>query len=271
MADRPCIPGEDLKGLWRALLPGTPFPVCGTPEVSNAMAEVASPTSLETSVSELERWETRYAVPDYAFGKEPNHFLASCKALLPRSGKALAVADGEGRNGVWLAEQGLDVVSIDFSPSAQKKARALAREREVDVDFRQVDVHAWDYPADAFDVVVEIFTQFSSPAERSKKWAGMRRALKSGGLLIVHGYTPKQLDYGTGGPTGNPPKPLYTRNAGKGVRRFSRGDIRRGGARDPRRHLARRHVGHDRPHGAEALSRRQRMPNWLARRSQNCR
>jgi SAM-dependent methyltransferase len=200
MADRPCIPGEDLRGLWRALLPGTPFPVCGTPELSNAVAEVLNPTSLETSLSELERWETRYAVPDYAFGKEPNHFLASCKALLPGSGKALAVADGEGRNGVWLAEQGLDVVSIDFSPSAQKKARALARERGVQVDFRQVDVHAWDYPADAFDVVVEIFTQFSSPAERAAKWAGMRRALKSGGLLIVHGYTPKQLDYGTGGP-----------------------------------------------------------------------
>ena len=152
------------------------------------------------SLSEYERWETRYAAPEYAFGKAPNYFLAACKAMLPRSGRALAVADGEGRNGVWLAEQGLDVVSIDFSPSAQKKARALARERGVDVDFRQVNVHAWDYPTAAFDAVVEIFTQFSSPAERAVKWAGMRRALKPGGLLIVLGYTPKQLDYGTGGP-----------------------------------------------------------------------
>ena len=152
------------------------------------------------SLSEYERWETRYAAPEYAFGKAPNYFLAACKSMLPRSGRALAVADGEGRNGVWLAEQGLDVVSIDFSPSAQKKARALARERGVDVDFRQVNVHAWDYPTAAFDAVVEIFTQFSSPAERAMKWAGMRRALKPGGLLIVLGYTPKQLDYGTGGP-----------------------------------------------------------------------
>ena len=141
--------------------------------------------------------------------RSPIIFSPPARRCLPRSGKALAVADGEGRNGVWLAEQGLDVVSIDFSPSAQKKARALARERGVDVDFRQVDVHAWDYPADAFDVVVEIFTQFSSPAERSAKWAGMRRALKSGGLLIVHGYTPKQLDYGTGGP--KELENLYTR------------------------------------------------------------
>jgi SAM-dependent methyltransferase len=161
------------------------------------------------SVNEYERWETRYAVPDYAFGKEPNYFLASCKPLLPRSGRALAVADGEGRNGVWLAGQGLDVVSIDFSPSAQKKARALAAERGVNVDFRQVDVHRWDYPQTAFDVVVEIFTQFSSSAERAFKWAGMRRALKPGGLLIVHGYTPKQLEYGTGGP--KEPENLYTR------------------------------------------------------------
>ncbi|MGH6670892.1 MAG: class I SAM-dependent methyltransferase [Xanthobacteraceae bacterium] len=152
------------------------------------------------SLNEYQRWEARYAVPEYAFGKEPNHFLASCRPLLPRSGKALAVADGEGRNGVWLAEQGLDVVSIDFSPSAQKKANALAVERGVHVDFWQTDVHKWDYPPDAFDVVAEVFTQFSSPAQRAVKWAGMRRALKPGSLLIVHGYTPKQLEYGTGGP-----------------------------------------------------------------------
>src|SRR5579863_7161822 len=113
-----------------------------------------SNTAVEEDVSEHERWQGRYSIPDYLFGKAPNYFLASCKALLPKSGRALAVADGEARNGVWLAEQGLDVVSLDFSPSAQKKARALARERGVEVDFRQVDVHGWDYPADAFDVVV---------------------------------------------------------------------------------------------------------------------
>jgi SAM-dependent methyltransferase len=161
------------------------------------------------SLSEYQRWEARYAVPEYAFGKEPNYFLASCKSLLPGRGRALAVADGEGRNGVWLAEQGLDVVSIDFSPSAQGKARALAAERGVNVTFLQTDVHKWDYPPAAFDVVAEIFTQFSTPAERALKWTGMRRALKSGGLLIVHGYTPKQLEYGTGGP--KELENLYTR------------------------------------------------------------
>jgi SAM-dependent methyltransferase len=155
------------------------------------------------------RWQSRYGAPEYLFGKAPNYFLASCKALLPKSGKVLAVADGEARNGVWLAEQGLDVVSIDFSEAAQAKAAALAKERGVKIALVHTDVHAWDYPLDAFDVVVEIFTQFSAPAERARKWAGMRRTLKAGGLLIVQGYTPKQLQYGTGGP--KEIENLYTR------------------------------------------------------------
>jgi SAM-dependent methyltransferase len=150
--------------------------------------------------NEYERWETRFGVADYVFGRAPNYFLAACKPLLPASGKALAVADGEGRNGVWLAEQGLDVLSIDFSPAAQQKAKALARDRGVKIAFEQADVHEWEYPDAVFDLVVEIFTQFSTPAERAKKWAGMRKALKVGGLMIIQGYTPKQLHYGTGGP-----------------------------------------------------------------------
>jgi SAM-dependent methyltransferase len=165
--------------------------------------------SLNDEINEYARWQARFATPDYAFGKEPNYFVRSCRKLLPPHGRALAVADGEGRNGVWLAEQGLDVVSLDFSPAAQSKARALAAERAVTANFVQADVHAWDYPQAAFDVVVEIFAQFSPPAERAIKWQGMRRALKSGGLLIIMGYTPKQLQYGTGGP--KQVEKLYTR------------------------------------------------------------
>ncbi len=162
-----------------------------------------------TQSPEYARWESRFAKPEYEFGKAPNDFLVRCKPLLPKSGKALAVADGEGRNGVWLAEQGLDVLSTDFSPAAQKKVQALAAERGVTIAVEQADVHAWPYPEAAFDVVVEIFTQFSTPAERPLKWAGMRRALKPGGLLILEGYTPKQLEYGTGGP--KQVEHLYTR------------------------------------------------------------
>src|SRR6516162_8166358 len=75
--------------------------------------------------------------------------------------------------------------------------------------FELVDVHNWNYSEAEFDVVVEIFTQFSSPAERALKWSGMKRSLKSGGLLIIQGYTPKQLEYGTGGP--KQIENLYTR------------------------------------------------------------
>jgi SAM-dependent methyltransferase len=163
-----------------------------------------------TDTTELQHWQDRYSTPDYRFGKEPAEFLVRCRPLLPRTGKVLAVADGEGRNGVWLARQGLEVLSIDFSPAAQAKARALAAEYQVAITFVEADIHAWPYPEDAFDVVVEIFTQFSAPADRARKWAGMRRALRRGGLLIVEGYTPKQLDYGTGGP--KQVEHLYTRD-----------------------------------------------------------
>lgn len=161
-------------------------------------------------VSELDRWEKRYATPDYIFGEGPNYFLSSCKSLLPKSGKALAIADGEGRNGVWLAEQGLDVLSLDFSPNAQKKVAQLAKARNVKLTIECADVHHWSYPANHFDVVVEIFTQFSTPEERPLKWSGMAKTLKPGGLLILQGYTPKQLDYGTGGP--KEVDHLYTRD-----------------------------------------------------------
>lgn len=151
-------------------------------------------------MSEHDIWETRFGGTDFIFGKQPNHFLASCKPLLPGSGRALAIADGEGRNGVWLAEQGLDVVSLDFSRAAQVKAVLLAKERGVEIALIKADVEAWEYPANAFDVVVDIFSQFSSPAGRAAKWHGVIRTLKPNGLLIVQGYTPKQLEYGTGGP-----------------------------------------------------------------------
>jgi SAM-dependent methyltransferase len=160
-------------------------------------------------MSEHATWESRYGRPEFIFGKEPNYFLESCKPLLPKSGKALAIADGEGRNGVWLAERGLDVVALDFSEAAQIKAAQLAKERRVGIELIRADVQAWDYPASTFDVVIDIFTQFSSPAGRAEKWRCVLRTLKPNGLVIVQGYTPKQLEYGTGGPKNV--ENLYTR------------------------------------------------------------
>ncbi|MBV8744544.1 MAG: class I SAM-dependent methyltransferase [Xanthobacteraceae bacterium] len=152
-------------------------------------------------MNELARWEARFSAPDFVFGTEPNEFLRSQAHLLPHSGKALAVADGEGRNGVWLAQQGLNVLAIDFSPAAQGKARSLAQKRNVSLRIECVDVIAWDYPESEFDVVAAIFIQFANPTERQRIFAGIRRALKPGGLLLMQGYRPEQLNYKTGGPS----------------------------------------------------------------------
>ena len=202
-------------------------------------------------MNEYERWQDRFSGPDYAFGKEPNYFLKSCKQLLPRSGRALAVADGEGRNGVWLAEQGLNVLSIDFSPLAQAKARALAVERDMSVDFEIADVHGWNYPESEFDVVVEIFTQFSSPNERRAKWTGIRQTLNPGGLLILQGYTPKQIEYATGGP--KQIQNLYTREMlEEAFADFDDLRITEERTRDSRRNIACRDVCSNRTDGAQA-------------------
>lgn len=160
-------------------------------------------------MSEFERWEARFSVPEYLFGTEPNEFLRANAHLLPARGKALAVADGEGRNGVWLAEQGLDVLSVDFSPKAQAKAQALAKSRGVTLCTERVDLITWSWPTAAFDVVAAIFIQFATPDERKPIFAGIREALKPGGLLLMQGYRPEQLAYKTGGPSQI--ENLYTR------------------------------------------------------------
>jgi SAM-dependent methyltransferase len=160
-------------------------------------------------MSELERWESRFAAPDYHFGTAPNAFLRSQAHRLRAGQKALALADGEGRNGVWLAEQGLDVLSLDFSPNALKKARALAAARGVNLRIELMDLAQWEWPAGAFDVIAAIFIQFADPPFREKIFAGMKRALKPGGLLLMQGYRPEQLNYRTGGPS--QVENLYTR------------------------------------------------------------
>lgn len=151
-------------------------------------------------MSELERWETRFRPPGYLFGKEPNAFLKAQAHRLHAGQTALSVADGEGRNGVWLAEQGLDVLAIDFSATALAKARALAQERGVRLRTEVADLTTWSWPSDAYDVIAAIFTQVAFPAERREFFANLKRALKPGGLLLMQGYRPEQLAYRTGGP-----------------------------------------------------------------------
>ncbi|MBN9333129.1 class I SAM-dependent methyltransferase [Devosia sp.] len=145
-------------------------------------------------------WDDRYSRDEYVFGEAPNAFLASQAAHLPSSGKALAIADGEGRNGVWLAEQGLDVLSVDASPVGLEKAQRLAEKRGVPLETRLLDISAYDWPAESFDVVAGIFFQFAGPDLRDAIFAGIIRTLRPGGVLILQGYGPRQLEYRTGGP-----------------------------------------------------------------------
>ena len=145
-------------------------------------------------------WDERYATAGYLFGKRPAQFLVDQKANLEHEARALAVADGEGRNSVYMAEQGLDVVAMDGSPVAVEKAKKLAAERGVAVDFRVADIFAWDWKPEAYDLVVAIFIQFMGPADRKRVFEGMVRTLRPGGTLLLHGYGPEQLAYGTGGP-----------------------------------------------------------------------
>lgn len=150
---------------------------------------------------QLERWNHRFSsAGGYLFGKAPNAFLASQRERLRPGMRALSVADGEGRNSVWLAKQGLDVTAFDFSPVAVEKARALAKEAGVAVDHRVCDIFRWDWDAARYDLLVGIFFQFLTPPQRAEVFAGMRRALAPGGLLLLQGYQPEQLLNKTGGP-----------------------------------------------------------------------
>lgn len=145
-------------------------------------------------------WDERYSRADYVFGEQPNAFLASQAGRLGGYGSALAIADGEGRNGVWLAEQGLSVTSMDASPIGLEKARKLAARRGVTLETLVVDIADYDWPEACFDVVAGIFFQFAPPDLRDAIFAGMIRTLAPGGLLLIEGYGPGQLEYKTGGP-----------------------------------------------------------------------
>jgi SAM-dependent methyltransferase len=145
-------------------------------------------------------WDERYGTSEFVFGIEPNSYLAKQAPLLKAGQRALAVADGEGRNSVWLARQGLLVDAFDISSTGVAKAHRLAQDAGVSVDYRVSDCATWVWSADAYDVIAAIFIQFADPTLRARLFAGMATALRPGGLLILQGYTPKQLEYNTGGP-----------------------------------------------------------------------
>lgn len=145
-------------------------------------------------------WEERYSShDDYLFGVAPAQFLTENPWLATPGGAALSAADGEGRNGVELARAGMLVSAFDLSPTAVERAKALAAREGVALDTRVCDWRGWDWSR-RFDLVMGVFIQFTPPAERPAQFRDMARALKRGGRLALHGYTPGQVALGTGGP-----------------------------------------------------------------------
>lgn len=145
-------------------------------------------------------WDQRFSGEEFLFGTEPNAYLASRRALFQPGKKALAVADGEGRNSVWLAKQGVLVDAFDISAVGVAKAKRLAQESKVEIDYSVSDCDSFAWPAGHYDYVVAIFVQFAAPEMRQRLFANMIKTLKTGGHLVLQGYTPKQLEYKTGGP-----------------------------------------------------------------------
>ena len=147
-------------------------------------------------------WNKRFDTPDYIFGRAPNEYLQTqATRFLKKGDTVLCVADGEGRNSVWLAKQGMQVDAFDLSEVALKKAIALAKEEAVQVQFTLASSDTWDWLPNQYDAVVGIFIQFADPVMRTRLFAQMASTLRPGGVLIVQGYTPKQLEFKTGGPS----------------------------------------------------------------------
>jgi SAM-dependent methyltransferase len=147
-----------------------------------------------------EHWNRRFQRDDFLFGTEPNAWLREHAAALPPGGRVLSVADGEGRNSVWLAKQGFAVDAFDIAEVGVAKARALAAREGVQVNFHVADVDGFAWPTAGYDGVAAIFVQFANPPLRARMFERIVRCLKPGGVLILQGYTPKQLEYKTGGP-----------------------------------------------------------------------
>lgn len=147
-------------------------------------------------------WNERFNKAEFIFGKEPNEYLVEqTKKYLKPGQKVLCIADGEGRNGVWLAKQGMQVIGFDASDIALAKAKQFAKENQVEVEYTFSDTDSFAWQSNTYDAVIAIFIQFADPAMRERIFQKAHETLKQGGIFILQGYTPKQLEYKTGGPS----------------------------------------------------------------------
>lgn len=153
-------------------------------------------------------WDARFAGAEYLFGTEPVPFAQATAKHLAPSARLLSVADGEGRNAVFYAERGHQVTTFDLSANALEKAQRLAEARGVTIATHVSRIEDWAWDAQAFDAVVGIFFQFLDPGARARAFQNFDRTLRPGGVLLLHGFAPRQVGYGTGGPP--TPENMYT-------------------------------------------------------------
>lgn len=144
-----------------------------------------------------EFWNERYAADEYAYGIEANDFLKEHR--FRKNGKILCLAEGEGRNAVYLAQQGYQVTCVDFSQEGVNKTNSLAKIKSVDVNAVCVDLNEYELGEDQWDGIVIIFGHFP-PELRKKVHGNLYKALKSGGQLVMESYHKEQLNFKTGGP-----------------------------------------------------------------------
>jgi Methyltransferase domain len=143
-------------------------------------------------------WNERYSQAEYVYGKNPNDFLVEVVQQIPK-GRVLCLADGEGRNGVYLAQQGCQVTTVDASPIGLEKAQKLAAERSVSIETVVADLAEFPIQPDAWDAIVSIFCHLP-PTIRAHVHRQVVTGLRSGGVFVLEAYTPRQLAFKTGGP-----------------------------------------------------------------------
>jgi SAM-dependent methyltransferase len=150
-------------------------------------------------MSERLKWDQRYSEPGYAYGTDPNDFLKASLEYLPVKGSVLCLADGEGRNSVFLARHGFKVTAVDSSPVAMDKTQALAQKQKVQVTSIVADLAEFTLDPNQYDAIISIFCHLPVPL-RKIVHGFVPNSLKDDGIFLLEGYTPKQLEHGTGGP-----------------------------------------------------------------------
>jgi SAM-dependent methyltransferase len=144
-------------------------------------------------------WDARYTDEGWAFGKEPNDFLREQGDLLP-PGRVLCLAEGQGRNAVWLAQRGHEVTAMDQSAVGLEGARRLAAERGITLTTLRADLDEFEIEPGAWQGIVSIYAHVSGDVRR-RVHARVEKGLAPGGVFLLEAYRPEQIGRGTGGPS----------------------------------------------------------------------